>query len=219
MQALSDADLQRLDLYLCGLGDDAMMLSELDGYLAGVIVCPEMIQPSEWLPQVWGEGHVFQSPEEAQELLPIVMAFYNDIARAIGRSRGYVPRLDADTDGSPLWELWASGFARALNLRPWAWSSYDDMAEDAPRDGLSFRLLNTLAIAADEPGGGALHEDLEQILREKAETILGACVEDLHLMRLARMKAEQPPKTGRNDPCPCGSGKKYKKCCLQAQNQ
>jgi hypothetical protein len=22
-----------------------------------------------------------------------------------------------------------------------------------------------------------------------------------------------PPKPGRNDPCPCGSGKKYKKCC------
>ncbi|MCL6591559.1 MAG: SEC-C domain-containing protein [Firmicutes bacterium] len=21
-------------------------------------------------------------------------------------------------------------------------------------------------------------------------------------------------KTGRNEPCPCGSGKKYKKCCL-----
>lgn len=24
---------------------------------------------------------------------------------------------------------------------------------------------------------------------------------------------------GRNDPCPCGSGKKYKKCCLQQQSQ
>jgi uncharacterized protein YecA (UPF0149 family) len=23
------------------------------------------------------------------------------------------------------------------------------------------------------------------------------------------------PKVGRNDPCPCGSGKKFKKCCLQ----
>ncbi len=23
------------------------------------------------------------------------------------------------------------------------------------------------------------------------------------------------PKVGRNDPCPCGSGKKYKKCCLE----
>jgi len=26
-------------------------------------------------------------------------------------------------------------------------------------------------------------------------------------------KASQGKKTGRNDPCPCGSGKKYKKCC------
>jgi len=24
-----------------------------------------------------------------------------------------------------------------------------------------------------------------------------------------------PSKTGRNDPCPCGSGKKYKHCCLE----
>ena len=23
------------------------------------------------------------------------------------------------------------------------------------------------------------------------------------------------PKVGRNDPCPCGSGKKYKKCCAK----
>ena len=25
-----------------------------------------------------------------------------------------------------------------------------------------------------------------------------------------------PPKVGRNDPCPCGSGKKHKKCCINA---
>ena len=24
----------------------------------------------------------------------------------------------------------------------------------------------------------------------------------------------QSPKIGRNDPCPCGSGKKFKKCCM-----
>jgi uncharacterized protein len=27
-----------------------------------------------------------------------------------------------------------------------------------------------------------------------------------------------PPKTGRNDPCPCGSGRKYKKCCGAASS-
>jgi preprotein translocase subunit SecA len=26
------------------------------------------------------------------------------------------------------------------------------------------------------------------------------------------------PKVGRNDPCPCGSGKKYKKCCGANEN-
>ncbi len=38
------------------------------------------------------------------------------------------------------------------------------------------------------------------------------------LPRFIRLKTEtvdltKKPKVGRNDPCPCGSGKKYKKCC------
>jgi len=32
----------------------------------------------------------------------------------------------------------------------------------------------------------------------------------------ARQLGRRPPKIGRNDPCPCGSGKKFKKCCLFA---
>ena len=30
---------------------------------------------------------------------------------------------------------------------------------------------------------------------------------------VAKTIRKQVPKVGRNDPCPCGSGKKYKKCC------
>lgn len=29
-------------------------------------------------------------------------------------------------------------------------------------------------------------------------------------------KSANPPTVGRNDPCPCGSGKKFKQCCLNA---
>ncbi len=35
-------------------------------------------------------------------------------------------------------------------------------------------------------------------------------------IRKSYMKSKtvvKPPKVGRNEPCPCGSGKKYKKCC------
>jgi uncharacterized protein len=31
-------------------------------------------------------------------------------------------------------------------------------------------------------------------------------------------EAPATPRTGRNDPCPCGSGRKYKKCCLGKQS-
>ena len=35
--------------------------------------------------------------------------------------------------------------------------------------------------------------------------------------RLEPIKRETP-KVGRNDPCPCGSGKKYKKCCGRGES-
>jgi hypothetical protein len=35
---------------------------------------------------------------------------------------------------------------------------------------------------------------------------------------LPLVRFERPPKTGRNEPCPCGSGVKYKKCCLNKES-
>jgi len=34
-----------------------------------------------------------------------------------------------------------------------------------------------------------------------------------HLQPKGQPVRREAPKTGRNDPCPCGSGKKFKKCC------
>ena len=36
-----------------------MTIAELDGYVAALIVCPEVVLPSEWLPGVWGGEHEF----------------------------------------------------------------------------------------------------------------------------------------------------------------
>jgi hypothetical protein len=41
--------------------------------------------------------------------------------------------------------------------------------------------------------------------------------EDLFMEETAVAYVRAAPKIGRNDPCPCGSGKKYKKCCLNAE--
>ena len=39
------------------------------------------------------------------------------------------------------------------------------------------------------------------------------CIDFVEQSRKQRT-VKEPPKVGRNDPCPCGSGKKYKHCCL-----
>ena len=52
-------------------------------------------------------------------------------------------------------------------------------------------------------------------------TPLELAVEKAGLARSARqmpLSRENPGKTGRNSPCPCGSGKKYKNCCGALQN-
>ena len=46
-----------------------------------------------------------------------------------------------------------------------------------------------------------------------AEAAMNAALSAAHSKPVVR----EAPKTGRNDPCPCGSGKKYKKCCGKDQ--
>jgi uncharacterized protein len=63
MEGLSRKE-QQLSDALLDLGEDAMVLVELDGFVAGILVCPEMIPPSDWLPLVWnsegGSDPVFE---------------------------------------------------------------------------------------------------------------------------------------------------------------
>jgi uncharacterized protein len=75
--------LKQLERELLSLSDDAMLLEELDGFVAGLLVCPELIKPSEWLPVVWGseEGDdpAFDSLDHLNRVLGLVMEHYNDV--------------------------------------------------------------------------------------------------------------------------------------------
>ena len=58
-------------------------------------------------------------------------------------------------------------------------------------------------------------EGVEKVLHEKGEFVRlnGAWLYNREV-RLGPAPVRSAPKPGRNDPCPCGSGKKYKQCCL-----
>jgi SEC-C motif-containing protein len=58
---------------------------------------------------------------------------------------------------------------------------------------------------------------VEKVLHEKAEflRVNGAWLYNREARLGPAPFKSAAPKVGRNDPCPCGSGKKYKHCCLQ----
>ena len=125
---MSDAapDLDRLqDQLEAVLADQAgISLAELDGYAAGLIVCPDLIPPSEWLPGLWGEEHAFADAAEAEAKVAPVMAHYNRVAQELAtRPEAYAPALGVDSDsGEIVWGPWIDGFERAMRLRPEAWA-------------------------------------------------------------------------------------------------
>jgi uncharacterized protein len=201
------------------IDSDAMLVSELDGFLAGILVCPDLIMPGEWLPLVWGsdedEAPVFENARQAEQLVGLVMEHYNATANDL-HSGCYAPVFEVDArHDETLWELWIEGFETAMQLRPDSWADILKGDEKARMALTGLVMLIDIAHAESD-----LAEQEVQELTEKAPDLIPAWIEILNAWRVSQHLASQPVtpkptfgKVGRNDPCPCGSGKKYKKCC------
>ena len=95
----TDPDLDRLQdlLNAIPVARDGMTVAELDGYVAALIVCPEVILPSEWLPGVWGGEHEFVDVAKAEATIAAVMEHYNRIARELAEHpEDYAPVFEID---------------------------------------------------------------------------------------------------------------------------
>jgi len=56
----------------------------------------------------------------------------------------------------------------------------------------------------------------EEALRRNAEAGTAECIGMLVPPTVKQLRRD-PARVGRNEPCPCGSGKKFKKCCLRKE--
>jgi uncharacterized protein len=209
--------LQARHEFLCSqaVSDDAMLPGELDGFLAGIIICPELIRPAEWLPLIWGEHPpAVTSDAQAQQVHDLVLGHYNGIIRQLNRGR-YEPVFEIDIDDSALWELWIEGFARAIELRPGSLAQLGERHVDNEDIGRAVFVFGRLCYLVLD---GSQVLDIDAELESLAPDLIASHLEFLHQARLAETVASggsaqvRQPRTGRNDPCPCGSGKKFKKC-------
>lgn len=118
-------DLEALDRYLLSdlSPDECMMLSDLDGFLTGIVIGPELIPPSEWLPVIWGgDEPEFESVEQMQTIIGTIMGRYNEIVATMNADAGtFDPIFWEGTDGTLIVTDWAAGFLDAVALRRKAW--------------------------------------------------------------------------------------------------
>ena len=205
---------------------------ELQGFLFTVVSAPELVRPSEWLPIIFaGEEAGFTSPDEAQGILGQIMALYNTINAAVLDPPTLLPadcplrddvlaNFDAPIAG------WARGFLRGHQWLKELWEETlpEELQEelDATLTALSF--FSSREMAESFHAEAARGEQSLEAMADAIHRVLPSAVAQYAYMGrsiatvLVEPDADTPvptrdAKVGRNDPCPCGSGKKYKKCC------
>ena len=212
---LAPAELDRLETLLGStiFHGDAMPLDALQGFFFAVACAPDVILPSRWMPAALGESPNYANREEAQEVLELLMRFYNQCVRAAGADDFTLLLYKQEGGGDDL-ETWCTGYLNGVDLSVPGWYEVGDPDEV---DELLFPFLVLAGELPDKEKRQFNPGEWRTLVQSCEETIGDAIVEVREYWRVLRNPPATvrrgSPKTGRNDPCPCGSGKKFKQCC------
>ncbi|TVQ37677.1 MAG: YecA family protein [Geminicoccaceae bacterium] len=185
-------------------------LEALDGLFAALVAGPEPVAPPEYLPVVFGDGEPnYASAEQAEYVQDLFGRHWATIETRLAAGQPHEP-LFAPATLDDTGRYWARGFILGVNLRHDGWRRLIDDTEAGDFLGLVVGLIQ------DELGDGA--EPIDGDERSEVLENLGRLVQFAYFYwRQEPTRIPNEParstKIGRNAPCPCGSGKKYKKCC------
>lgn len=202
-----------------------MDMVTLEGFMSGICIGPRMLLPSQWLPWLWDReegkaGPGFQGKEQAGRIMSLLIRKYNGLLDAMeSTSVPFTPDFGHDTSHGA--QAWCAGFMLATRFDVDAWSRlmlmhpswFTPFIRLGTADGLD--ITNQLGDAAAwrdaiAPALLQIRSYWQQHPATTPGTAGDAWLDDGYghepLVRAA-------PKVGRNEPCPCGSGKKFKRCC------
>jgi uncharacterized protein len=159
---------------------------------------------------------VWQDERELQDILSLMMRHMNVIAGMLLETpEDFEPiYLERNVEGGSytIVDEWCEGYWRGVRLAQEHW--YGGGEE------IATLLAPILAFTGETNWRGHDFTDAEA---EKLQQAIVTNVRAIHAYWLARRSKDgegtrpmrrSEPRVGRNDPCPCGSGKKYKNCCL-----
>lgn len=215
---LTDGELDELDQFLisAAVGEDAMDIAMLDGFLTALAVGPNTLPPTRWMPLVWGEDVAWASQQQMERMTSLVFRHANDILFYLrDEPETFEPLLyEREDEGRkvPVIDEWCTGFVRGMALDEAGWQPLMDAEEGE-------EMLYPILLYGTEAGWEELEQNPQIAARgEEFAAMLGESVMAIMEWWLPTRKTQSTvrrgePKVGRNDLCPCGSGKKFKKCC------
>lgn len=228
MAPLNDEELEELGQFLLyGVeNEEGMTLDTLDGYLHAIAIGPKTIMPRQWLPKVWGENSAMMPPmdniDQLNHIMDLVMRHHNSIIAGFEQN---------PPEAFPCWdvrqydigefedaEMWAHGFTEGVQLNRDAWKPLFDTAQGQQW----YRPIGLLGESEFSVDQDELTTTPQQ--REELAMQIEANLVNIHAFWVPLRKAiyerelsqRMRTKVGRNELCPCGSGKKFKKCCGSA---
>ncbi len=202
--------------------DECMNISELDGFLTALVIGPGWPDPDLWLPVVWGRRNELRfAPDEAAVCGQSIGRLMRDIYHAFQVSPPrFAPIIELVTeDGGVVTtaEDWCSGFMKGVSLNAADW---EPLLADQ-NHGISLLPMITLGT---ETGLKAIENAKDPGAEyDKVVGLLHCAVTFVHSYWRSRWSARGDRiipginprflRPGRNAPCPCGSGRKFKRCC------
>ncbi|WP_017348594.1 YecA/YgfB family protein [Pantoea sp. A4] len=218
-EPLNENELTWLEEILEKYSNDASVVdvSELDGLLTAVLSSPVVAEPSEWLVAVWGgEKNIpkWTNEREMNRFINLCFQHMSDIGERLEHYPDQFEPLfgvnEMEGREFTVVEDWCFGYMRGVDLANWP----------ALPAGLQTQ-LDAIALHGRDEQLEALESLTPEAFADSIEAIKPAALElydYLSSLEVEEPEPQQPVvnenKVGRNDPCPCGSGKKFKQCCL-----
>lgn len=229
---LSDEQLDRLESLLDAPElQDAMRLDEIQGYLCAALSGPQPIPDEDRLFDILGSEDAMES-EAGREAATLIQVFSDTLEAELAAGEPPVLLLypkDDDENGPSDYLPWCQAYLAGVDAAEEDWFDFfeeEGNATEETSEEVSFldeRLFPMMVLTGEAEAAAGEHDE-EWPEGEEREKIENDCEEDLpqavvDIFRFWAAKRgietlrRDEPKVGRNDPCPCGSGKKFKQCC------
>lgn len=210
---LKDEDIKHLETLLLdeSIEQERLPIEAVDGLIAALFCGPRQPQKIDWLRYVWRGLLPDENNPLVGEIHDAIMKLYSETYYWLTREQKYSPmflhqEFEDEEDRMLAAKLWSVGFMQGHQIHGEHWEGLPEKIRYAMSPMLVIGMSDeTLA----ESGLLKPEEDREEIRKQLIDTLPHAVI--TLYKHWHQKKASQ--KVGRNEPCPCGSGKKYKKCC------